>query len=241
MRTTPKIALTALALLLGACEDIPTFPELAPDAEAGIEAALDQAAAQAQAVVEDSLASLRDGELPEGRARRERRRPDDRRPDDRRPEDRPIREHRAELTVALGAEAVALATQWLEEHGAEEEQKRFLQHAEELLQKAEAALDEGRDAAAVELPGAASMTALKAVVLPRGVSDEEARMIHDLASDLLRLAGEAVADDPSDAKRHLLALAERLFEQGSSQLASGVTRSVVPLWKSATISSYLIG
>ena len=79
------------------------------------------------------------------------RRPNDRRPDARRPDDRRPDRGRAEVAVALSGQAVALATRLLHEHGADEEQKRLLTHAEEQHRKAKAALQEGREAAAVEL------------------------------------------------------------------------------------------
>ena len=183
-----------------------------------------------------------DARRPDDR-RPDARRPDDRRPDARRPDDRRPDRGRAELAVALSGQAVALATRLLHEQGADEEQKRLLMHAEEQHRKAKAALQEGREALAVELAQSATKTSLKAVVLPGGITEEEARMIHSLAANLLPEAQEAVAANPTALNRHLLKVAEELFRKGSHQVtdAQASTRGVVPLWKSAVISSYLIG
>ena len=252
MKTTRGLTLTALALMMAACQDAPTFPALEIEtSQATVETAMDQAATLAQAVVEESLADVPSDSVivrPTDRRRPDdhrpdRRRPDDHRPDGRRPDDRRPDRGRAELAVALSGEAVALASRLLQEQGADEEQKRLLQKAEELHRKAEAALEEGRDAAAVDLAHAATVTSLKALVLPGGITAEEARMIHDLAADLLPQARAAVAANPTALNRHLLAVAEKLFRQGSDKLSDPdrSTRGVVPLWKSAVISSYLIG
>ena len=80
-------------------------------------------------------------------------------------------------------------------------------------------------------------------MLPGGITAEEARMIHGLAADLLPEAKAAVAANPTALRRHLLKVAEELFRKGSDQVtdAQASTRGVVPLWKSAVISSFLIG
>jgi hypothetical protein len=160
------------------------------------------------------------------------------RPEPHRPNDR----GRVELAVALGAEAVEMAARLLEPR-ADEQQKRLLAEARELQRQAEAALKEGHEGRAMELAEAASQTALKAVVLPGGITDQEARMIHDLAQDLLRQAAEAVKSDPTEMKRHLLSVAEQLFREGTEHLSGprGSERALATLWKSAAISSWLIG
>jgi HEPN domain-containing protein len=241
-RALTLTAVVALALILAGCEaDGPTLPEMG-DAEAQAAAALDQGAMQAQALVEESLGRMPEGLLPVGRADRER--PDSVRPERERPDSvrgRPDHSRRAELAIALALESIELADRMLEGTTPSEEQLRFLQHAQGLLRRAEHALEAGRPAAAVELAEAAQIAALKAVVLPRGISDEEARAIHDAAKDLLRQAHEAVGGDATEIERHLLALADRLFQAGSDQLAKGTVRGVVALWKSAAISSFLIG
>jgi HEPN domain-containing protein len=232
-----------------ACEDGPTLPEGA-DAEAQAAAALDQGAIQAQALVEQSLGSMPEGELPAGR--RDRREPDRTRPDSlrQRPDSlarpdavrhRPEPSRRAELAIALAGESIELAERLLEGTEPNAEQLRHLEHAKGFLRRAEQALEAGHPVSAIELAEAAQIAALKAVVLPRGVSDEEARAIHDLAKELLEQARAAVGGDATEIERHLLALAHSLFEAGSRQLANGSVRGVVALWKSAALSSFLIG
>ena len=259
MNTMRGITLTALALLLGACKDAPTFPGLEIDSNpAAAEAAME--VASAQTVIEDRLATASGNEATRTRRREgdtlpPARRPGDpvrperpdtarTRPDDpRRPEERRPDNSRAELAVALGAKAIDLAGRLLADHGADEEQKRLYQNAQELQRKAEAALAEGRIDSAVQLAEAASQMALKSVVRPGGITEAEARMIHEVAGDLLEKAKSAVAADPSDFKRHLLKVAEELYREGTEKLKDGrdESRGVVPLWKSAIISSFLVG
>ena len=231
----------ALTLVVGACKDVPTFPGLETEASvAQVEAAMDLATTQTQTVVNDRLTRA-------GIDTTRTRRPSDttraRPADPKRPVERPDAGDRARLAVALGGEAIELAERLLKEHGTDPERSRLLDDAKELERKAEAALKEGHDAAAVALAENAGQMALKAVVLPGGVSEEEARMIHDLAANLLEQAKAAVASDPTELKRHLLGIAEELFRSGTEQLKDprDESRGVVPLWKSAQISSYLIG
>ena len=173
MKTTRGLTLTALDLMTAACEDVPNFPALEIESsEAAVETAMDQAYALSLSVVDAGLADVPSDSLttsptdsipadslrpydrrPDARRPNDRRpdarRSDDRRPDARRPDDRRPDRGRAEVAVALSGQAVALATRLLHEHGADEEQKRLLTHAEEQHRKAKAALQEGREAAAV--------------------------------------------------------------------------------------------
>jgi len=233
----------ALGLLLAGCEEGPTLPDTSFGTESAIEAqaaaALDQSALTAEALVQESLAQIPEGDLPETRT--ELRRAGDSGDVRRRDDKRPHRDVRAELAVSMAGESVAMAKRLLEGSDPSPEQLRHLDHAHELLRRAEAVLDEGREAAAIELARAAQVAALKAVVLPRGVSEEEARKIHALAAELLEQARSTVSSDPSDVRAHLLRLAERLFERGERKLANGVVRGVVDLWTSASLSSLLIG
>jgi hypothetical protein len=256
MKTTRGIALVALTFMIGACEDAPTFPELKTEAsEADQAAALDQAAAQVAATFADQLArgpvdttSTTRPQRPDTTRNPTRpQRPDTattrpQRPDTAVTRPRPDDRGRVDLAVALGGEAVDLAARLLT-NGADEQQKRLLAEAKELQRQAEAALKAGHDGRAIELAEAASQTALKAVVLPGGITPQEARMIQDVARDLLRDAKAAVEKNPTDLKRHLLAVAEQLFREGSDQLAGprGSERGLASLWKSAAISSWLIG
>jgi hypothetical protein len=242
MKTARGITLMALALVTAGCQDAPTFPDLDPSAsEAQQAAALDQAALQLQAAVDEQLARTPTDSTRQRRdttrVQRDSATTRPARPDAQRPADR----GRVELAVALGGEAVELAARLLAT-GADEQQKRLLAEARELQRQAEAALKEGHDGRAVELAHAAGQTALKAVVLPGGVTAQEARMIHELAQSLLRDARAAVAADPTELRRHLLGVAQELFDDGTAHLGGprGSERALVALWKSAAISSWLI-
>jgi hypothetical protein len=235
MKTVRGITLMALALTIAGCQDAPTFPDLKTEtSEAEQAAALDQAALQVQAALDEQLAR---GPVDTTATRRDTTRTRPTRPEPHRPNDR----NRVDLAVALSGEAVELAARLLA-NGADEQQKRLLSEARELQRQAEHALAEGNDRRAMELSDAASQTALKAVVLPGGITEQEARMIHDVAQGLLRDAKAAVAKDPTELKRHLLSVAEQLFREGSEQLGGrAMERALVALWKSASISSWLIG
>ena len=165
MKTTRGLTLTALVLMTAACEDAPTFPALEIEpSEAAVETAMDLAYALSLSVVEAGLADVPSDSLttsPTDSIPADSIRPDDRRPDARRPNDRRPDRGRAELAVALSGQAVALATRLLHEQGADEQQERLLMHAEEQHRKAKAALQEGREAAAVELAQSATKTSSK--------------------------------------------------------------------------------
>ncbi len=88
---------------------------------------------------------------------------------------------RAELAIQLGVTAVALAERLLENDVLDDEQTRYLETAHELLEKAHTAFAEGQFGRAVHFAEAASWSALKAVVLPGGITEEELREMVDLA------------------------------------------------------------
>lgn len=232
------ITLAALVLGAAACQDVPTFPEPAGAAASAQAAALDAATASVQAAIEGRLtAAARDTSVA--------RRRDTTIARPNRPEPPQPRRGRVELAVQLGAEAVDLAERLLA-GGADEQQQRLLAEAKEFERKSVEALEEGRDEAAVQMADAAEKTALKAVVLPGGITKEEARLIHDAAADVLAKARSAVQADPTEIKRHLLEVAEQLFRDGSAELGDGAGRrglehALAELWKSATISSWLLG
>ncbi len=151
-----------------------------------------------------------------------------------------VRPWRAELAVALGATAVELAERLLDNR-TDVAQERLLATAHEFLQKAREAFDAGHYARAVHFADWASWSALKAVVLPGGITEEEQRAMLELAKELHEDAVVAVGDAPTELQRHLLEMAGRLIEAGEEALNQGHVRGVAALWRSAVISSWLIG
>jgi hypothetical protein len=149
---------------------------------------------------------------------------------------------RAELAVALGGEAVELAKRLLgDQPTADSESQEMLDTAEEFLKAAIEALEAGEEGRAIHLAHLAKWWALKAVVLPGGITDEEARFILGIAETLLAEARVAVGPEPTPLQEALLARAARLLERGKEALGNGVCRGMGALWQSAVTSSYLIG
>jgi hypothetical protein len=159
----------------------------------------------------------------------------------RRDHDPAARRHRAELAVSLAGTAVSLATRILESQNAQDEQLRYLEAAREYLARAEAALEAGNDGRAVYLAEHAHWASLKALVLPGGVTVEEARAMAELARDLYLAAFEAVGDDPTQLESALLQRARRLIDAGLTRLEEGQHRGVGALWRAAVICTWLIG
>lgn len=144
----------------------------------------------------------------------------------------------ADVSVALGASAVALATRLLDEQGADEEQLTYLASAVEYQSSAEAALKAGDVGRAIHYANLAEWTSLKAVVLPGGVTDEEARAMLELAESLYV---QAAAAELTEVQALLLARARTMIDHGAESLESGSTRGVVPLWRAAVICSWIGG
>lgn len=156
-------------------------------------------------------------------------------------EDHADRSVRAELAVRLGASAIALATRILEETGATEEQLRFLQGAAEYQAHAVASLEAGNHRRAVHFARWAEWWALKAVVVPGGITDEELRYMVDLADGLLADARAAVGADPTSPRQALLTKAARLIEAGTTRIQDGNVRGLGPLWLGSVICFFLLG
>lgn len=144
----------------------------------------------------------------------------------------------APVTVELGATAVALAGAILEEEGAVAEQLRFLDEAGELQAAAEDALAAGDEARAVHLAHLASWAALKAVVLPGPVTDEEARLLLELARTTY---AAAEATGPEGVEEALLLRAQVLLDAGTAALEEALPRAACLLWRSAVISTWIVG
>jgi hypothetical protein len=145
------------------------------------------------------------------------------------------------LKVEFGATAIDLAERILTEQGADAEQEAVLASAKEFQARAENALAEGDLRAAVHLANLAEWNALKAVVLPGGITDDEQRAMIDLATSAYAAALAAVGDAPTELQAELLLRAERMLTNGEDHVLSGNVRGVGALWRSAVISTWLIG
>ncbi len=147
---------------------------------------------------------------------------------------------RVGLAVAFAGAAVELATETLRLEGADDRQEALLQDAEEYERAAVAALDAGDTGAAVRAAQAACWTALKAWILPGGITHEEATAVKNTATELLTQAAAAVGDD--DGVRGLvLSWAVTFYTHGVEKLDAGELRGVAALWKSAVLSYWLLG
>jgi hypothetical protein len=151
------------------------------------------------------------------------------------------RRHRADLAVALAGTGVSLAARILDEQGADEEQLRYLHAAREYLSAARKALEAGNDRRAIYLASHAMWSALKALVLPGGVSMEEARAMAELAEGLYLEAVATVGDDPTDLQAALLRRSRHLIDVGLEKLAEGFPRGIGALWRAAVICAWLVG
>jgi hypothetical protein len=148
---------------------------------------------------------------------------------------------RADIVVRLGAKAVELAGRVLDDMGADEEQLRLLAAAAEYQARAEDALEDGYERRAIHFARLAEWWALKAVVVPGGVTDEEVRYLVDLSSSLLQDAREAVGTEPSDLREALLRKAAHLIERGLEHVEAGNVRGIGLLWRGSVICYLLLG
>jgi len=157
---------------------------------------------------------------------------------------------RARLAVALGGSAVSLAERLIAadvvptdvaEGDVDHHRNRWLAHAHRMLEMAEQALAHGRFARAVHFAQHAQWSALKAVILPGGITTEELRAMVGLAETLHEQAKAALGEDPTELELRLFERAGRLIEIGIEKLEAGHKRGVAALWRSAVISHWLIG
>lgn len=162
-----------------------------------------------------------------------------------------IAPERARLAVALAGTAVSLAERLIaadsvpvRDIGAtdvDSHRNRWLAHAHRMLEMAEQALANGHFARAVHFAEHAHWSALKAVILPGGVTEAELRAMAELARRLYAQAEIAVGADPTELEKRLLQRAARLIERGEQLITDGNKRGVAPVWRGAVISRWLIG
>lgn len=207
---------------------------------AALRAELEALAEQARELLAqgDTLAAAARALLGEQRARHRRGRRDH-------PE---IDVDRARLAVSLAATAVSLAERLIAADAipvisaahtdVSDRQNRWLGHAKKLLEKAEEALANGHLERAVHFAQHAHWSALKAVILPGGITEEEVQEIVDLAQRLFDAAQTALVD-PTELELRLLERARDLIERGIAQLEEGNKRGVAALWRAAVISLWL--
>lgn len=163
--------------------------------------------------------------------------------------DRPfhVGQDRARLEVAFAGSSIELATRLIQSDAAvtdvaiSDRQNRWLRHAHKMLELAERALGNGHYGRAVHFAHHAQWSALKAVILPGGITEEELKMMVDVAEGLLEEARASVGDDDTELRKRVLNRAADLFEIGVRRLEAGHKRGVAPLWRSAAMSVWLIG
>ena len=213
----------ALAALIAACDEAPVEPTLELEGSAPETVISESSLNQAASEVSDRASDLtRDAER-------------DRQRDPARPQI-----DRVGFVVQIAGTSVDLAKRILHDYGADAEQRRLLEKAEALYRAAHAALAAGDIERAVALSIETCWTALKAVVLPGGVTEEEIRMIHELAKELLTEAVGHVGDAPTPLEKLLLDWSYQFYVTGEQQVESGQPRGVAWLWKSAVVSAYIL-
>jgi HEPN domain-containing protein len=157
---------------------------------------------------------------------------------------------RARLAVSLAATAVQLAERLVDApdtpvrslgaSNVREHMNRWLVHANRMLAKAQQALEAGHYARAVHFAWHAHWSALRAVILPGGVTEEEISAMVALAHELHAQAEVAIGDDPTELEQQLFERAGRLIAHGEELIADGHKRGVAPVWRGAVISQWLI-
>jgi len=162
-----------------------------------------------------------------------------------------VLETTARLAVSLATTSVALADSLVADDAtpvrqlgsadASVHQNRWLRHAHHMLARAERALDAGFYARAVHFAYHAHWSALKAVILPGGITQEELDAMVELATEFYAAADLAVEGDPTALRERLLGIARRSIERGTAALEEGHKRGVGAVWRGAVISRWLIG
>ena len=146
----------------------------------------------------------------------------------------------ARLAVAMANNAVDLASGLLDGGEVSERQIHLLETAARLASSAAEALEAGRFRAAVMLGHKAVTTSLWAVVAPE-VTEEEVRMIKDLAEEMLEAARAALAANPDEALQLLLDHAVAAFELGVAKLEEANLRGIGLIWKAAVVGAVIAG
>lgn len=146
----------------------------------------------------------------------------------------------ARLAVAMANNAVRLASGLLDDRDVSERQLHLLEAAARLASAAAEALEADRFRAAAMLGHKAVNTALWAVVAPE-VTEDEVRMIKDLAEEMLEAARAALAASPDKALQLLLNRAVASYELGLAKLEEGNLGGIGLLWKAAVVGAVIAG
>ena len=109
-----------------------------------------------------------------------------------------------------------------------------------MLAVAQRALENGHYARAVHYAWHAHWSALRAVILPGDITEDEIAAMVELAKHLYAEAEVAIGDDPTELEARLFARAGRLIEIGEKMIADGLKRGVAPIWRAAVISRWLM-
>ncbi|MCH7562256.1 MAG: hypothetical protein IH968_00410 [Gemmatimonadetes bacterium] len=146
----------------------------------------------------------------------------------------------ARLAVAMANNAVDLASGLIGGGEVSERQIHLLEAAARLASSAAEALEAGRFRAAVMLGHKAVNTSLWAVVAPE-VTEDEVRMIKDLAEEMLEATRAALAATPDEALQLLLDRAVASYELGIAKLEEGNLRGIGLIWKAAVVGAVIAG
>jgi HEPN domain-containing protein len=156
---------------------------------------------------------------------------------------------RARLAVSLAGTAVSLAERLIAADDVPvrdavtdhtDRQNRWLMHAKRLLERAQRALENGHPARAVHFAHHAHWAALKAVILPGGITEAELEAMVVLAENLYEQAEAAIGDDPTELELALFQRAGRLIELGKAKLEEGNKRGVAALWRASVLCAWLL-
>ncbi|MDA0328657.1 MAG: HEPN domain-containing protein [Gemmatimonadetes bacterium] len=160
---------------------------------------------------------------------------------------------RARLEVSFAGVAVSLAERLIADQvvpidvaqpDASGRRNRWLANARHMLEHAQQALSNGHFARALHFAQHAQWSALKAVILPGGITEDELDAMVVLATELHEQASTALGAnpdiEPSELELRILGRAGDLLEIGIRKLEAGHRRGVAALWRSAVMSSWLI-
>ncbi|MEN8143607.1 MAG: hypothetical protein ABFS14_01530 [Gemmatimonadota bacterium] len=144
----------------------------------------------------------------------------------------------ARFSIARAVEALELARGLIGD-APTFKQERVLFHVEELIRRAVFAAEHEAYRRAVVLARRAESRALLAVLECERPSEEDVRILLDLADSQIAEAEAAIGEDPTPAQQAILTRARRLKAVGQELIANGVWRGVALFWHSAVTAGVL--